>query len=201
MSANDDYIALDTGSPIWEHFFTLAPIVLIGTLEPDGQPDIAPKHLALPMSWDNYFGFVCTPRHATYTNARRNRSFTVTYPRPEQLLYTSLAASPRCGSDYSKPVLEAFETRPAKTAAGAFVAGAYLNLECELFKIIDGFGENSLITGRIVAAEVHRDAMRVSDGDDEELLRRAPLFACVYPGRFASVAETHLFPLPAGMQR
>ena len=74
--------SLDCSEPIWERFFTLAPLVLIGTREPDGDIDIAPKHLAIPMSWDNYFGFVCTPRHATYANARRTGVFTVTYPRP-----------------------------------------------------------------------------------------------------------------------
>ena len=200
MTDDSGYQDLDISEPIWERFFTLAPIVLIGTVEPDGQPDIAPKHLAIPMSWENYFGFVCTPRHATYANAKRNGSFTVTYPRPNQLLYTSLAASPRCADD-SKPVLSAFDIEPATHVDGVFVAGGYINLECELFKIIDDFGANSLITGRIISARVHRDALRVSDADDEELLRKAPLFGYLYPGRFASIAETHTFPMPAGMQR
>ena len=201
MDSNDPFVELDTDSPIWEQFFTLAPIVLIGTLEPDGTPDIAPKHLAIPMSWDNYFGFVCTPRHATYVNAKRTGQFTVTYPRPEQILYTSLAASPRCGDDGSKPVLAAFETTPATQVDGVFVAGGYINLECEIFKIIDGFGINSLITGKIVSARVHRDALRVSDGDDQELIRKAPLFAYLYPGRFASISDTNTFPMPTGMKR
>ncbi len=201
MNDNDPFVELDTRDPIWEQFFTLAPIVLIGTLEPDGTPDIAPKHLAIPMSWDNYFGFVCTPRHATYVNAKRTGQFTVTYPRPEQILYTSLAASPRCGEDGSKPVLSAFETTPATQVDGVFVANGYINLECEVFRIIDGFGINSLITGKIVAARVHRDALRVSDGDDQELIRKAPLFAYLYPGRFASISDTNTFPMPTGMKR
>ncbi len=200
-SSPDPYVELDISHPIWEQFFTLAPIVLIGTLEPDGTPDIAPKHLAIPMSWENYFGFVCTPRHATYVNAKRTRQFTVTYPRPEQVLYTSLAASPRCNEDGSKPVLTAFETVPAKKVAGVFVADGYIDLECELFKVVDGFGINSLITGKILAARVHRDALRVSDGDDQELIRKAPLFAYLYPGRFASIGDTNAFPMPSGMKR
>ncbi len=193
--------SLDISEPIWERFFTLAPIVLVGTQEPDGKPDIAPKHLAIPMSWDNYFGFVCTPRHATYTNVQRTGVFTVTYPRPEQVLYTSLAASPRCGDGGDKPVLNAFDTIPAKQVDGVFVAGGYVYLECELFKIVDGFDVNSLITGRVVAAHVHRDALRISDADDQDLLRKAPLFAYLYPGRFASIADTNAFPMPAGMKR
>lgn len=193
--------SLDTSDPVWERFFTLAPIVLIGTQEPDGKADIAPKHLAIPMSWDNYFGFVCTPRHATYSNVQRTGVFTVTYPRPEQVLYTSLAASPRCGDGGDKPVLDAFETFPASQVDGVFVKDGYVFLECEVFKVVDGFGVNSLITGRIVAAHVHHDALRISDADDEDLIRKSPLFAYLYPARFASIGESHAFPMPAGMKR
>jgi flavin reductase (DIM6/NTAB) family NADH-FMN oxidoreductase RutF len=79
---SDDIISLDLNAPIWERFFLLAPMVLIGTIEPDGQPDLAPKHMATPMGWDNYFGFVCTPRHGTDKNIERTGVFTVTYPPP-----------------------------------------------------------------------------------------------------------------------
>lgn len=196
----DHTISLDVSAPIWERFFTLAPLVLVGTMESDGQPDFAPKHLAIPMGWDNYFGFVCTPRHATYQNVERNRVFTVTYPRPSQVLYASLAASPRCGAD-EKPALRAFDTLPATQVDGYFVRDGYIFLECELGKIIDGFGINSLITGRILAAHVDEGALRSSDADDQELLRKSPLFAYLYPGRFASIADSNAFPMPAGMKR
>jgi flavin reductase (DIM6/NTAB) family NADH-FMN oxidoreductase RutF len=200
-SISEDIITLDTSTPIWERFFLLAPMVLIATTEPDGGTDLAPKHLVTPMSWENYFGFVCTPRHATYKNIERTGVFTVTYPRPSQILYTSLAATPRCGDEGTKPVLNAFKTIPATKVEGVFVEDGYIFFECEVFKIIDDFGINSLITGTIVAAHVHRDALRVSDGDDEELIRKAPIMAYLHPWRFASISETHAFPLPAGMKR
>jgi flavin reductase (DIM6/NTAB) family NADH-FMN oxidoreductase RutF len=175
-------------------------MVLIGTTEPDGQIDLAPKHMVTPMSWENYFGFVCTPRHGTYKNIERTGVFTVTYPRPSQILYTSLAASPRCAED-SKPVLGAFETIPATRVDGVFVADGYVFFECELFKIVDGFGVNSLITGKITAAHVHKDALRASERDDQEMIRHAPMFAYLHPWRFATVSDTNAFPLPEGMQR
>lgn len=196
----DDIISLDVSDPIWERFFLLAPMVLIGTIEPDGSADFAPKHMATPMSWENYFGFVCTPRHGTYKNIERTGTFTVTYPRPSQVLYTSLAATPRCGED-SKPVLQAFETLPAKRIEGVFVAEGYVFLECELFKIFDGFGVNSLITGTVTAAHVHKDSLRASDMDDQDLLKRAPMLAYIHPWRFASISDTQRFPLPEGMER
>ncbi|MDH3431801.1 MAG: flavin reductase family protein [Gammaproteobacteria bacterium] len=197
---SDDIISLDLKAPIWERFFLLAPMVLIGTIEPGGAPDLAPKHMATPMGWDNYFGFVCTPRHGTYKNIERTGVFTVTYPRPSQILYTSLAASPRCGED-EKPVLNAFKTMPATRVDGVFVADGYVFLECEVFRIVDGFGVNSLITGNIVAAHVHKDALRASELDDQELIRNAPMFAYIHPWRFASVTDTNRFPLPVGMER
>ena len=196
----DHVISLDMETPIWDHFFSPAPLVLIGTTEPDGEVDLAPKHMVTPMGWENYFGFVCTPRHATYQNIERTGVFTVTYPRPSQVLYTSLAASPRCG-DHDKPVLHAFETMPATVVEGVFVRDGYIFLECEICKIVDGFGINSLITGKIVAAHVHKDALRASELDDQELIRKAPIFAYVHPWRFATVADTNRFPLPEGMTR
>jgi flavin reductase (DIM6/NTAB) family NADH-FMN oxidoreductase RutF len=196
----DEIISLDVSAPIWERFFLLAPMVLIGTRDPDGRADLAPKHMVTPMSWDNYFGFVCTPRHGTYKNIERTGVFTVTYPRPSQVLYTSLAASPRCAED-TKPVLNAFATIPAATIDGVFVADGYVFLECESYRIIDGFGENSLITGRVTAAHVHKDALRAYEVSDQQLIHKAPLLAYIHPWRFATIADTNRFPLPEGMER
>jgi flavin reductase (DIM6/NTAB) family NADH-FMN oxidoreductase RutF len=174
--------------------------VLVGTREENGADDFAPKHMATPLGWDNYFGFVCTPRHATYQNIRRTSAFTVTYPRPTQVVLASLAASGRFEDD-SKPSLAALPKRPAQTVSGAFVADGYLFFECELDRIVDGFGVNSLIAGRIVAAHVHPDALRISERDDNELFREMSLLAYLNPGRFAKIEDTYSFPFPTDFQR
>ena len=49
----------------------LVRLVLVGKREPDGGHDLAPKHMSTPIGWDNYYGFVCTPRHHTYGNIQR----------------------------------------------------------------------------------------------------------------------------------
>ena len=67
--------------------------------------------------------------------------------------------------------------------------------------MVEGFGENSLIVGEVVAARVADDALRVSDGDDADLLRSAPLLAYLHPGRFAPIADTLSLPFPAGMRK
>jgi flavin reductase (DIM6/NTAB) family NADH-FMN oxidoreductase RutF len=193
-------VELDTSRPIWERFFTVAPLVVIGTLEPDGGIDLAPKHLAMPLSWGSHFGFVCTPRHRTYQNILRNGEFTVTYARPSQVVLASLAATPRCDDD-TKPIVEALPTFPAERLSCAFMRDGYLFLECMLKRIYDDFGANSLIAGDIIAARVAEDALRQSDADDQEVLSAAPLAAYLHPGRFAEISKTQRLPFPAGFRR
>jgi flavin reductase (DIM6/NTAB) family NADH-FMN oxidoreductase RutF len=193
-------IELDTSSSIWESFFTVFPLVVIGTRETDGSDDLAPKHLAMPMSWQNHFGFVCTPRHNTYQNIQRDGQFAVTYMRPSQTVLASLAATPRC-EDGSKPITQALPTFAADTVNASFVQDGYLFLECELQQIVDDLGENSLIIGRIQRASVAEDALRSSGQDDEDLVYSAPLLAYLYPGRFAEIASSTKLPFPAGFKR
>ncbi len=195
-----DLIELDTSSSIWESFYSVFPLVIIGTREADGSDDLAPKHLAIPMSWDNHFGFVCTPRHNTYHNIQRARQFTVTYMRPSQAVLASLAATPRC-EDGSKPITDSLPTFEAESVNAVFVEDGYLFLECELQQIIDDLGDNSLILGRIVKARVAEDALRSSDQDDEDLIYNSPLLAYLYPGRFTSISDSNQLPLPAGFKR
>lgn len=197
---HDRIATLDTDRPIWERFFTVAPLVLIGTRDGDGTYDLAPKHMATPLGWQNYFGFVCTARHRTYQNIQREGAFTVSYPRPTQLVATSLAAAPRCDND-AKPSLSALQTFRASHVDGVFVIDAYVFLECTLHGIVDGFGENSLITGRIAAAHVHEDALRASDRDDHDVIHQSPLLAYLSPGRVARVGQSYSFPFPVDFTR
>ena len=89
-------VKLNLDKPIWDRFFWVSPLSVIGTLEEDGTPNLAPKHMVTPMGWQNYFGFVCTPRHSTYRNVEREGVFTVSMPRPDQVVLASLCAAPRC---------------------------------------------------------------------------------------------------------
>jgi len=193
-------VELDLNDPIWDRFFWVAPLVLVGTRESDGSYDLAPKHMAMPMGWKNYFGFVCTPRHHTYQNIKRDGVFTVSYPHPSQLVLTSLAASPRCG-DEGKPALSVLPVFPAKLIDGVLVEGGTVFLECELDRIIDGFDVNSLIVGKVVAARVDEKAERSPDHDDQAVVHDVPLLAYLHPGRFAKIENSLSFPFPAGMKK
>ncbi|MGK7924926.1 MAG: flavin reductase [Spirulina sp.] len=205
-----DLVTLDTSQPIWPHFFTVAPLIVVGTkeatepeaTEPEATKnyDLAPKHMAMPLGWDNYFTFVCTPRHRTYQNIKRERKFTVSFPHPEQVVLASLTATPRC-SDRSKPIVGALPTIPASVIDGIFLEASYLFLECELERIIDGFGENSLIVGKIIAAAVAPEAFRGSGEDGQDLIFQKPLLAYLAPARYAKIEQSFSFPFPAGFQR
>ena len=193
--SNAIVIPLPLDEPVWERVFTVSPLVLVSTLEPDGTVDVAPKHMAGPLGWYGYYGFVCSPRHGTYANAVARGAFTVSYPTPDQVVETSLAAAARA-ADSTKPMLAALETEPARVVDGVLVVGAMLHLECELDRVLDGFGENSLVIGRIVAASADERAVRSVDRDDADVVHELPLLAYLSPGRFARIDDSYAFPLP-----
>jgi flavin reductase (DIM6/NTAB) family NADH-FMN oxidoreductase RutF len=189
-------IPLAVDRPIWDRFFGVFPLVIVGSKEGD-RYNLAPKHLAMPLGWDNYFCFVCSPQHTTYHNIRRHGFFTVSYPRPREVLLASVAAAPR-SEDLSKPSLLVLPTFPARQVDGVLVKGCSLFLECTLHSVLDGFGTNSLIIGQVVAAAAHEDVLRAQERDESEQLYEHPLLAYINPGRFAEVRQTRAFPFPRG---
>lgn len=198
MAEETGFVDLTLDTPIWERFFTVAPLVVVGTKEGDGF-DLAPKHMAAPLGWQNYFGFVCTPRHATYRNVKTHEAFTVSFPRPSEVVTASLTASPR-DEEGRVPALSSLATESARSVEGVYLAESQVVLECELERIVEEFDEFGLVVGRIVDARVREDALRLSDRADEKVLEDAPLLAYLSPGRYAEVASGYTFPLPAGFK-
>jgi len=192
-------VQIPTDSPVWDRFFTVAPLVIVGTREGGGGYDFAPKHMAMPLGWHNYYCFVCSPTHATQHNVEATGEFTVSVPRPDQILQVSMAAGPRI-EDGSQPTLAALETFPASTVDGVLVRGAYLWLECALERMLEGFGDNTLIIGRVLAASADERILRVSEPNDEGPIPHPPLLAYLSPGRFASVEQSSPFPFHVGFQ-
>lgn len=200
MNSETDLVTLDVNQPIWSHFYTVAPLVVVGTKEGDHY-DMAPKHMAMPLGRENYYGFVCTPAHSTWHNVIRERAFTVSFPRPGQVTLASLAASPRCGDVHGeKPDLLGLPAFPAPRVDALFLGGSYLYLECELDRIVEGFGEFGLIAGKISGAYVRPDCMKVTDGDDAAMIRECPMMAYLAYGRFAAIGDSLAFPFPRGFE-
>jgi flavin reductase (DIM6/NTAB) family NADH-FMN oxidoreductase RutF len=197
----DDFISLNVKDTIWDHFYTVAPLVVIGSKE-NNVYDLSPKHMVTPIGFSNYIGFVCTPRHVTYHNIKKEKKFTVSFVRPSQILLTSLAAIPRCEDNhYSKDIVKNIPTIPTGKKDNIFIADSYVLFECSLFKIIDGFDDYSIITGQIDAAFVHKDYKIFSEVDQQKHIYDNPLLAYLAQGRFASIKETFSFPYPKDFQR
>ncbi len=201
MELPDAFIPLDITEPIWSHFFTVAPLVIVGTKEGVGY-DMAPKHMAMPMGFNNYFGFVCTPAHKTYHNVLNYNEFSVSYLLPKQIIQAAISASPR-HDDISKSdeIVSALPTINGTKTDTLLMEDAYAHLECKRYKIIDGFGENCIITGEIIAASVHPEYLRVSEKDERDQIAAHPLLAYIADGRFARISDTYNFPFPKNFAR
>jgi len=113
----------------------------------------------------------------------------------------SLAATPRCGEgNNEKPIVAELPMMMAPGMDAPFLKDSYLMLECTLDRIVEGFGEFGLIAGKITAVYVDPESMRVSEGDDGDMIRDNPLMAYLPYGRFAKIKETYVFPLPVGFE-
>jgi len=204
FSTDESIVSLDPETPFWDRFHMVAPLVVIGTKDEEGTVNLAPKHMATPMGWRDYFGFVCTPRHKTFRNAKHTGVFTVSYPRPSQVVLTSLAAAPRDDihdGPATKSSLDQLPTRASEIVDGVFLDDAYLFLECEIDQIVDNLGENSLLIGRVAGVHVHQDLLRTTEQDEDAEFRDHPLLAYVPPDRYATIDETYAFPFPTGFSK
>jgi len=186
--------------PIWEQVYTVHPLVIIGTMGPDSDPNFAPKHMVFPLGWDNYFGFVCSPGHGTYQNIKNTGEFTVTYPRPEQVVVASLTAVAR-DEKARKRDLDAIPKIRASEVDGYFIENGYIFLECRVSKLVDGFGDNSLVLSEIVSAHAMSDVIRTPSHDDVEAIYNHPQLAYISPGRFAVIDQTQAFPFPENFKK
>ena len=195
-----EWVDLTVDQPIWERFFSVAPLVVVGTADDEHGHDLAIKHMAMPMGWTNLFGFICTPRHRTYSNVRSHEAFTVSYPELGGVVAASLTTAPRT-EDGDKPSLAAVPVAPALHVPGVVVPDAAIQLECRLERIVDGFEESSLIVGAVVAARARPERVRDVEVDEQDLLEQAPPLVYVHPGRLAEAGRTVAFPYHKGWRR
>ena len=194
----NNLIKLSIETSIWDHMFTVAPLIVVGTKEGD-KYDLAPKHMATPIGHSNYFAFVCTPKHATYHNVRKTGVFSISFPIPDQIVMASLSASPRCNAaNNDKPIVNALPTIKCQSIDGILFRDSYLFLECELIKIVDGFDDYSIVTGKVIHAYVDKKYLKISDKDAQSQIYENPLLAYIANGRFAKIKETYNFPFPKG---
>lgn len=195
-------VNITDASEMWSRCFTVHSLIIVGSKEKDGSYNLTPKHMSMPLGYGPYFGFMGTPRKNSYRNIKREGEFTISYPRPDQLVLSSLAAS-RSKENDSQPVIEQIPTTEAKVVDGKFLEDSYFQLECNLSQIMGNFGEWEIIVGEVVAAYINKDFLRSEDDDinDGRLIRKHPLLAYLHPDRFGVVEESNAFPLPKDFKR
>ena len=193
-------VSIPVDEPVWNDVFTVAPLVLVGTREGGGGLRSRAEAHGHAARLGQLLLLRLHPRHATQDTLERTGEFTVSYPRPSQIIQTGLAAGARA-EDGSKPGLHALSTFAASAVDGVLVEGAYLWLECALDRVLDGFGDNSLIIGRVVAASVDEAALREPDAsENDDPVAEAPLLAYLSPGRFAAITASAVVPVPRRLQ-
>lgn len=201
-SKSSNMIKISVEEEMWNRIYTVHSLVIIGSKEPDGSFNMAPKHMAMPMGFSNYFGFIGTPRKSTYRNVKREKVFTVSYPRPDQVVISSLSASRR-EKDDSKPILKKIPMSDAHEIEGKFLENSYFNLECRLSEFLGKFGEWELVIGEVVAAYVNEEAIRKDhkNFDGSQLVYDSPLLAYLHPDRFSKIKKSNAFPFPEDFKR
>ncbi|NGP77547.1 flavin reductase [Balneolaceae bacterium YR4-1] len=199
---NSNMIKISVDDEMWNRIYTVHSLVIIGSKEPDGSFNMAPKHMAMPMGFSKYFGFIGTPRKSTYRNVEREKVFTVSFPRPDQVVISSLSASRR-EKDDSKPILKKIPMTDATEIEGKFLENSYFNLECKLSQFLGKFGEWELVIGEVVAACVNEDAIRreSKNFDGAQLVYDSPLLAYLHPDRFSKIRKSNAFPFPEDFKR
>jgi flavin reductase (DIM6/NTAB) family NADH-FMN oxidoreductase RutF len=182
-----------------DRVLSVAPLVVVGTLEQDGAPDLAPKHMVTPLG-ERHLAFVCSPTHATHGNLSRTGQFTVSWLPDQGVLLASLAAAPR-QPDGAKPALLAVPTRPAQRVEGVVLRDAPVTAECQVERVMDDWGHWSLVVGEVVHATARPDAVLSVDEDAHDVLARSPLLAYVHPGHVATIDRADAFPYHRGFRR
>ena len=136
----------------------MAPLVLVGTRGRTA------AMIWLPSTWPCRWAgeplrVRLSPQPRDPRNAERTGAFTVSFPRPDTIVEVALAAEP---GGRREAELGGDRRLAGRVVDGVLVDDAHLWLECQLERVIDGFGRNTLIAGRVVAASVAASSLRAS---------------------------------------
>ena len=193
----EDLVEISTEAPIWERFFTVAPLVLVATKRAattTSRRSISPCRSAGRTTSASS----AARRTRRHRNLEAHPEFTVSFPRGRPDRQSSLLAAGSRLDDRSKPTLAPFRSsRPARWTACSSRAAA-LYLECALERVIDGFGENSLIVGRDRRRSAV-DARRSAGSRSTTRISSTSSCRCSCtsrPGRFAEVTRDAVVSVP-----
>jgi flavin reductase (DIM6/NTAB) family NADH-FMN oxidoreductase RutF len=135
-------------------------VVLISTVDKDGNENVAPHCEFVKMYEENRFLVAIEKTHDTYKNIKETNEFVVALPPIGIAESISI-----CGGSYDRGVSE-FEKSNLTPIKGEKVSAPLVkeclsNFECKLFKEIDYGGKCNLIIGEVIAS--HCSKTNLSD--------------------------------------
>jgi flavin reductase (DIM6/NTAB) family NADH-FMN oxidoreductase RutF/uncharacterized protein YciI len=164
-------IAFPVGKADWHPSVLPGPVVLVSTVDAQGEPNIAPKSWISMMAFRGpVLAFGCHRSHATARNAEQAGQFVVNIPS-ETLVERIWAMPATHGTE--RIARSGLTLLPARQVTPPLIAECKAHLECQL-KAITRLEEEVVIFGRIMAAAIDEDCVGASLAD--QYFRLRPVF-------------------------
>lgn len=170
-TAKSTKVAFSPEKQDWHPSVLPGPIVLVSTVDEQGEPNIAPKSwVSMAAFHGPVLTFGCDRSHATARNTEAVGEFVVNVP-PEALVERIWAMPASHGAERIRR--SGLSLLPATRVRPPLVEQCKAHLECTL-ESITHLGEEMVIFGRIVAASIDSDCQTSRLADQYSRLR--PLF-------------------------
>ena len=164
-------IAFPAGKADWHPSVLPGPIVLVSTVDGQGEPNIAPKSWISMMAFRGpVLAFGCHRSHATARNAEETGEFVVNVP--SEALVERIWAMP-ASHGRERIARSGLTLLPASRVAAPLIGECKAHLECT-FQAITRLGAEVVVFGTIVAASIDEDCAGKSPAD--QYFRLRPVF-------------------------
>lgn len=185
---------------LWDLYALPQPVVLITTVDLDGNVDCAPKNW-VTCAGARHFAFACSTEHDTYMNAQTTRQFVVNVPGAD--LVPKLHALARRGTASWEDELRraGLAAIPSAKVRPPRVAECRAHLECEVTLLHETSDETDLraktqsdvlVVGKVVAASADPDV--VNAPTHAERVKRVRPFVCAPVWNWAEVSDVRELP-------
>jgi flavin reductase (DIM6/NTAB) family NADH-FMN oxidoreductase RutF/uncharacterized protein YciI len=181
MPMIDEKVSIDLDKNAWHPSVLPGQIVIVSTINRNGEVDIAPKSWITMVAFAGpVLAFGCSKRHTTYRNILETGAFVVNIPG-EGLAERIFSMIAHHGGERLHQT--GFSLEPSRTVGPPSIGECSAHLECS-FDGTKEYGEEVLIFGKIVAASVARRCQARSQ--EEQYFALRPVFF-LENGLYASI--------------
>jgi flavin reductase (DIM6/NTAB) family NADH-FMN oxidoreductase RutF/uncharacterized protein YciI len=171
MAPNPKRLPFAVDKHQWHPSVLPGQIVLVSTVGPEGQANIAPKSWVTMVAFEgSIVAFGCNVTHTTYQNIRRSGAFVINVP--DASLVERIWELPGYRGD-DRIRHGGFTLAPSQRVDAPIVTDCPAHLEC-VYDSEKRYGDEVMIFGRIVAASIDADCL---EGDpSQQYFRLRPVF-------------------------